>query len=154
MKLILRFVHLSSLTVWFGGVLFLSFFIAPVMFKTFPVDRAGEIMNAIFPLYYLMGILAGFLALISLFLLSKKKPWFRLSLIAVMLVATLYGGLVAGKKAGLLRLEMKETKDQLRLTLLKNDFHSQHRLSMISNGMVLFLIPVVVLLTARNLNDA
>jgi hypothetical protein len=71
-----------------------------------------------------------------------------------MLVATLYGGLVAGKKAGLLRLEMKETKDQLRLTLLKDDFHSQHRLSMISNGVVLVLIPLVVLLTARNLSDA
>ncbi|MHB8481226.1 MAG: DUF4149 domain-containing protein [Nitrospiria bacterium] len=153
MKLILKFFHLSSLTVWFGEVIFLSM-IAPVMFRTFSREQAGDVMGAIFPVFYMTGYIAGFTALTTLILLNRKRAWFRVFLITVMFLATLYGGLVAGKKADHLRQEIKHEQDAGRLEVLKNKFHVQHRLSMISNAAVLILIPVVLLFTARNLSES
>ncbi|MBI1820374.1 MAG: DUF4149 domain-containing protein [Nitrospirae bacterium] len=154
MKLILKFLHLSSLTVWFGGVVFLSFFVAPIMFRTFPRDHAGDVMAAIFPWFYMMGYIAGFTAFFTLILLYKKRARFRSFLILVMLLATLYGGLAAGKKADHLRQEIRHEQDSSRLKVLRDNFHIQHRLSMISNMVVLILIPAVLLLTARNLSES
>ena len=147
MKLILKFIHLSSLTVWFGGTVFISI-MAKVMFTNFPKDQAGDIMAAIFPIFYRVGYAASFTALITLILLCKKRAWFRSLLISVMLLATLYGGLVAGEKANHLRLEMKHEQNSSRLTVLKDQFHTQHGQSMISIVVVLVVFPTVLLLTA------
>ena len=152
MKTIFRFVHLFSLITWFGGVIFFST-LAPVMFKTFPRDQAGDVLGAIFPLFYKMGYVFGSVALISLYISTKKKPWFRLLLIGVMLVSTLYGGLVAGKKAGELRLQIRQEQDAGQKLVLQENFHAQHRLSMISNSLVLIIIPIMTWLTARKISD-
>ena len=153
MKLILKFFHLFSLTVWFGSVTFLSM-MAPVMFGNFPREQAGDVMGAIFPVFYMTGYIAGFIALMTLILLNKKRVSVRVFLIMVMFLATLYGGLVAGKNADHLRQEIKHEQDSGRLTVLKDNFHKQHRLSMISNAVILILIPVVLLFTARNLSES
>lgn len=153
MKTLFRFVHLFSLITWFGGVIFFSALVAPVMFKTFPLEQAGDVVGVIFPLFYLMGYIFGFVALVSLYFSSRKKPWFRLILIGVMLVSTLYGGLVAGKKAGELRLQIRQEQDAGQKLVLKENFHAQHRLSMMANTLVLVLVPVMTWLTARKISD-
>ncbi|MBI1823697.1 MAG: DUF4149 domain-containing protein [Nitrospirae bacterium] len=153
MKGIFKFIHLFSLMVWFGGVIFFTTFVAPVMFRAFSTEQAGDVMGAIFPVYYLMGYSAGFLALISLYFSSKKTPWFRLILMTIMLVSTFYGGQIVGKKAGDLRVAIRHESDPGRKAILKENFHAEHRLSVISNSLVLLLIPVVVLLTSRKITD-
>jgi len=149
----LRFIHLFSTVTWFGGVIFLSAFVAPVMFTTFPVEQAGDVMGAIFPVFYRMSYAAGLLSLVSLYFAFKKRPWIRIALILIMLLASLYGGEVVGKKAAELRLMIRQEASVERKAELKENFHSQHRLSMISNSVVLILIPVVLFLTARKLGD-
>jgi hypothetical protein len=153
MRTVFRFVHLFSLITWFGGVIFFSTVVAPVIFKTFPLEQAGDVVGVIFPFFYLIGYIFGSVALVSLYFSYRKKPWFRLLFIAVMLVSTLYGGLVAGKKAGELRLQIRQEQDSGQKLVLKENFHAQHRLSMISNSLVLILIPVMTWLTARKVSD-
>lgn len=153
MKAVFKFVHLFSLIAWFGGVLFFSAVVAPVVFKTFPLEQAGDVVGAIFPFFYLMGYIFGPIALVSLYFSSKKRPWFRLLLIGVMLVSTLYGGLVAGKKAGELRLQVRQEQDAGQKLVLKENFHTQHRLSMVANSLVLLLVPVMTWMTARKISD-
>lgn len=153
MKTMIKFIHLFSIIIWFGGVIFFSGVVAPMMFKTFPLDQAGDVVGAIFPIFYLMGYIFGSIALVSLYLSSRKKPWFRLLLISLMLVSTLYGGLVAGKKAGELRLQIRQEQDAGQKRVLKENFHAQHRLSMIANTLVLVLVPVMTWLTARKISD-
>jgi hypothetical protein len=153
MRGIFKFIHLFSLMVWFGGVIFFTGLVAPTMFSTFPREQAGDVMGAIFPVYYLMGYGAGILAMLSLYLSSKKTPWFRLVLMSIMLVSTFYGGQIVGKKASELRVAIRTEVDPDRKAILKENFHAEHRLSVISNSLVLILIPMVVLLTSRKMTD-
>ncbi|MFI5303764.1 MAG: DUF4149 domain-containing protein [Nitrospiria bacterium] len=153
MRGILKFIHLFSLVVWFGGAIFLSVFVAEPMFRSFPIELAGDVMGVVFPSYFRMAYVAGFIALITLYFASKKKPWVRLVLIMAMLISTLYGGLIAGKKANDLRLSIKQEQNAGQKAALKENFHTQHRLSVISLSAVLILVPVVVMLTSRKLSD-
>lgn len=153
MRGISKFLHLFSIIVWFGGAIFLFAFVAIPIFKSFPVEQAGDLMAVIFPGYYHMQYAAGIIAILTLYFGWKKKPWFRLLLIMLMLLSTVYGGMIVGKKVSELRISIKQEEDLNRKAVLKENFHTQHRLSMISNGFVIILIPIIVFLTSRKLSD-
>lgn len=40
-----------------GGMVFFSFAFAPAVFRTLDADNAGRMIRAVFPLYYLLGLL-------------------------------------------------------------------------------------------------
>lgn len=58
----LSFVVDVSLGVWLGAMGFFSFVAAPRVFAVLD-DRAGAVVNAIFPRYYLVGVGLGLVAL-------------------------------------------------------------------------------------------
>jgi len=82
--------------VWLGSVVCVSFVVAPVAHGSFSTDEARRFLRPLFPRYYRLGALCGFLAL-TVVLLGRaslsQEELARLSLpVAVALVATLVGG--------------------------------------------------------------
>lgn len=57
----LNFIEHFAVTLWFGSVVFFSFFVAPVLFRALGQEQAGRAVRAIFPRYYLLGIVCGVL---------------------------------------------------------------------------------------------
>ena len=60
-----NFIYLLSLVCWLGSIIFFSFFVVPVVFKTLDREKAGEIVGIIFPRYYKLGYVCGALILLS-----------------------------------------------------------------------------------------
>ena len=42
---IIRFIHLMSLIVWLGGMVFFSFIVAPSIFQALPTETAGDVVG-------------------------------------------------------------------------------------------------------------
>src|SRR4030065_1050745 len=125
MLTILRFLHLLSLVVWIGGMIFLGVIGAPSIFKVLPRESAGDVLGSIFPKYWIMGYLCGGTALVTIFLLSFKEhlyPWGRIGLLVLMTVLTLYLGLSAAPKAREVRLQIRTEEDSVRREKLKEEF--------------------------------
>ncbi len=142
MSRVLRIVYLISLSLWVGGVVFFSFLVAPVLFRAFPVERAGETVGVIFPGYHKLGILCGLSALASLVLVAlieRKWPLVRLSLLGVMVVVNLYAGLVTGPRASQLREAIHQKQGETASLELKNEFHRFHQQAVFFNGTILLL---------------
>ncbi len=55
----------TSLGVWLGSIVFFSFIGAPKIFHVLEEEKAGEVVNNIFPNYYFLGIIAGTIAAIA-----------------------------------------------------------------------------------------
>ena|ERR1700693_2318740 len=154
MKTLFKSVHLFSMIAWFGGTLFISL-VAPPMFHAFSREQAGDIMGGvIFPTYFTLSYWGGGLTLASLLLVRGNKVRFRAILILVMLLLTLYSGLWAGREANRLRQELRAETSSERTAELKNSFHLQHRLSFFPLMTMAAMIPLVVILTARDLKDS
>lgn len=60
-----RFVVHVALGMWLGKIVFFSFFGAPQIFDELDRGLAGEVVNSIFPWYYLMGIVLGVVATVG-----------------------------------------------------------------------------------------
>ncbi|MFB6149165.1 MAG: DUF4149 domain-containing protein [Halobacteriales archaeon] len=55
----------AALGIWLGSIVFFSFIGAPQTFAVLDTDRAGRVVNAIFPRYYVFGIALGVVALVG-----------------------------------------------------------------------------------------
>ncbi|MGK2230478.1 MAG: hypothetical protein ACI9QA_000632 [Methanobacteriota archaeon] len=49
----------GAVGVWLGTVVFFSFVVAPRVFDVLERDRAGDVVNRIFPTYYVLGATLG-----------------------------------------------------------------------------------------------
>ncbi len=56
-------VYLFSLTAWLGSVLFFSFGVAPVIFKSLGAEAGGRFVRALFPRYYAWGVVSSAVSL-------------------------------------------------------------------------------------------
>ncbi len=56
-------VYLAALSAWIGGAIFLTFGLAPILFKTVGAESALALVRAIYPRYYLGAAIAGAVAL-------------------------------------------------------------------------------------------
>ena len=84
---IIRFIHLSSLVVWIGSIVFFSFIAAPCIFKALPRETAGDVVGEIFPKYWLVGYICSIAALLTLAYMSayeKSVPVIKISLLVLM----------------------------------------------------------------------
>ncbi len=151
---LINFIHLSSLVVWIGMIVFFSFFAAPAIFKVLPRETAGEVVGEIFPKYWLVGYVSSVAALSTLITLSfvhKTFPFARLFILAFMTVTTFYSGLVVGKEAVGIKMKMRATEDPAEKESLRAEFKKVHSRSSLLNMTVLALGAVLVFLTARGL---
>ena len=136
---------------WLGAIIFFSFFTAPIVFTRLPVAEAGKVVGAIFPRYYLLGYVAGAIALtIAIYLFAADRGariWWLASAAALALAlgCTLYAGMVVRPRVDAIRSVAEEQNpDPAR----KAEFDGLHRLSVVLNGAVLLLDLAAVLATA------
>ncbi len=154
----LRFLYLLSLVVWVGGIVFFSFVGAPSTFQAVPVDMAGKVVAKIFPRYYLLGFVAGLVALATLLGLARMAGRWEIPSVATAVLLTamlgtgLYAGTVVQRQANEVRRGIESFTDRTQAPPeLRAEFSRLHRLAVILNGVVLVLGIVVVFLTATSL---
>jgi len=151
---IVKFIHLVSLVVWIGTLVFFSFFAAPSIFKVLPRETAGDVVGAIFPKYWAIGYIASIAALGSLIFISyaeKGLPAARIAVLAAMTAVTFYSGLAVGSKARAVKAEMRAAESPEKKAELRGEFKRIHAKSSVLNLIVIALGLVVVYLTSTAL---
>ena len=151
MVYLIRFIHLMSLVVWLGGMVFFSFIAAPSIFQALPTETAGDVVGVIFPKYWLIGYICSLTALTTLILLAyleKTLPVIRILILVVMAATTFYTGLVVGSKAREIKSQISVIEDGSEKTVLKAEFRTFHRRSVTLNVIVMVLGVVFTFITA------
>ncbi len=151
---ILRFVHLLSVVIWVGSIMFFSFCAAPAIFKALPREKAGEVVGVIFPKYWLVGYLCGIVATMSLILIAAYGggfPPLRFILLVLMTALGFYSGLVVGRKAREIKADIKAAIDDKERERLRGRFKKVHAKSAVINMVTLATGIVIVYLIAVTL---
>jgi uncharacterized membrane protein len=76
-------VYLIALTAWVGSILFFSFAVAPIIFKVLGAEAGGKFVRALFPRYYLWGVISTACALPSLVCGTLAMPELRGPMVGV-----------------------------------------------------------------------
>jgi len=151
---IARFLHLFSLVVWQGSIIFFSFFAAPAIFKALPREDAGDVVGRIFPRYWVMGYVCSVVSLASLIYLCYLADIFlkkRLTLLVLMTIITFYSGFSIGKKARALKAEMRVAGPGGAKEALRKRFKKIHAISASLNMLVFVLGVFLIYYTSMNL---
>lgn len=136
-----------AMSFWVGSIAFMSFIVAPTLFRELPREIAGEFVSKLFPHYYILSYVCGSLAFVSLLLkgiLGTPFPWVRLALIVVMLGCATYAGAKVHPDAHLAKTVMKSMEDGPEKIAKEKEFSHLHRFSVILNSIV-FLAGVLAL---------
>ncbi|MDR4504807.1 MAG: DUF4149 domain-containing protein [Candidatus Scalindua sp.] len=147
----ITFIHLMSLVVWIGSMIFFSFFGAPSIFKILGRELAGDVIGDIFPKYWLIGYVCSTTALGSLIYLwryGKSGITARIIILAVMMASTFYTGVSIGSNAGEIKAQMRTAEEGEKKEELRHRFSKIHRRSMVMNAIILILGIVTVFMTA------
>ena len=151
---VVKWLYLVALGVWLGSIVFFSFAVAPQVFGVLPRPDAGRVVSAIFPLYYSVGYVCGGVMLLGAILLrgsssAATRGWtFAAALTGLMLVVTLYAGLIVQPRAHTLRSAMQDAPD---VVATKAEFDQLHRRAVQLNGTVLIGVLVLTGLTAARM---
>ena len=132
---LINYIYLLSLVCWIGSIIFFSFFVAPVVFKTLEWEKAGELVGIIFPRYYMIGYVCGVFVLMGLLLTEpadlKWCAW------GIMMTGNACAGLIVNPKAKTLKEQLKGSPEAEK-PVLEARFKTLHSLSVKLNGAVLF----------------
>lgn len=144
-------VFLTTLSVWLGGVVFFSFFTAPVVFERLPRNQAADLIQVIFPRYYRLGYVCGFSMLLAgaYFLLSAERKglvWTSWVLALVATIVSLYAGKVVMPRVRRLRLTAASSAGSPENAANRQAYEKAHQLSVLLNTAVLLLLVVIVVL--------
>jgi hypothetical protein len=143
MSAALRFALLLALAVWIGGIVFFSFFTAPALFGVLPREAAGRVTAAIFPRYYVLGVVCGGVALLAVLLLRWRAPAADRGLpvapvlLFLMLALTFYARIGILPEASSLRARLHAEVGTPGADEARRRFEALHRRAVILNGMVL-----------------
>ncbi len=150
-SVLMNFIYLLSLVFWIGSIIFFSFFVAPVVFKTLEREKAGEIVGIIFPRYYMIGYVCGVLILVAFLLKSPESlmwcAW------GIMMAGTACAGLGVNPKAKTLKEQMKGSSEDEK-PALEARFKTLHSMSVKLNAVVLFAGIWLLWLTSVTLDTA
>lgn len=56
---VVKVIYLVVLGLWVGSIIFFSFVVAPTVFKVLPATEAARLQRALFPRYYLVGMVCA-----------------------------------------------------------------------------------------------
>jgi hypothetical protein len=122
----------------FGGMLFFSAVMAPLIFTRLPFHTAAEFIREVFPWYYLvMGAAAG--AATLLLILSPEQD--RAATISMALVAL---GFVYARQYLMPRINAARDRESVGETGADARFRRLHRQSVLLNGVQLIIVSVVL----------
>ena len=151
---IVKFLHLMSLSIWVGSIVFFSFFAAPSIFKKLPREAAGDVVGDIFPKYRAIGYASSAVLLVTLAIMmnsEKDSQYSRPVLLVLMAAIGLYSGLVVGKQAASIKAGMKASADAEKKETLRAEFRKVHAISSFLNMAVLALGVAFIFLTSMKL---
>lgn len=151
---LIRFIHLLSLIVWLGGMVFFSFIVAPSVFQALPTETAGDVVGVIFPKYWLIGYIFSLTTLATLILLAyfeRTFPAIRILILVVMAATTFYTGLVVGSNAREIKSQIQIVENGSDKAVLKAKFRTYHRRSVTLNTVVMVLGIVFTFITATRI---
>lgn len=132
--------HVVALGIWLGGVVTVSFVVAPALFGALPAPQAGDVVARLFPGYYALGYGAGAVVVVSAAVLRRwARPagglWLAVTaLAAVALAMWLYAGLVVHPRASALRAEARAAGAP---PAVRTEFDTLHARAVTLNGAVL-----------------
>ena len=139
--LIALFVYFVAISCWLGGIVFFSFFATRTAFMSLPLSEAGKLIRALFPQYYMLGYVAGTVAVVlAIYFTAVRGPriWWGCTtlLLALALGITFYAGTVILPRVEAIRSVKEEPNpDAAKLA----EFDRLHRMSVVLNGTVLLL---------------
>ena len=151
---IVNFVHLLSMVIWVGMIVFFTFFAAPSIFKALPKELAGEVIGHIFPKYWAIGYAMSAVSIgTALYLSSFAKffPTVKVLILVVMAVLSLYSGLVVGKEARKIKAEIKIVESVEVKETLRSNFKKVHAKSAVLNLIILILGVFYIFLISRDI---
>lgn len=142
----------------FGGMLFFTIVVGPVLFSTFDSKTAGHVMNAIFPYYFKLQWIGG-VFLYSLFGLfsfinkeNSKDMKISLLLLSLLVVIGMALDRALYPVAKSLILEYYELVDLNHLeeaNIIKSRFDKFHRITSILNMINIIIITGLIFISFR-----
>lgn len=151
---IVKYIHMLTLCVWVGGMVFFTFIGAPAIFKELPRDMAGVAVGGIFPKYWMMGYICPLLLLGTLLYIVKGNLGAfkaQIGILAVVTALSFVSGMVVGVKAHGIKAQMNAEQDAEKKEALHKEFRKMHGVSAIMNVATILLmlgyvwyVPVVI----------
>jgi uncharacterized membrane protein len=128
-----------AVSLWLGGMGCFAFLVAPAAFATLEREAAGRLVTAVFPRYYLTGIVLGVVALVGFvgrgISRGRGSDWLPLGLIVLMLALTVYAWAVVLPAAHAAREALRASGGSATTETLR--FARLHRLSGVLNVAVM-----------------
>lgn len=140
---IVKYLHMLTLCVWVGGMVFFTFIGAPAIFKDLPRDMAGVAVGGIFPKYWMMGYVCSLLLLGTLLYITKGNFGafkVQVGILAVAVALSFVSGLVVGVKAHDIKTQMNAEQDAMKKEELHKEFRKMHGISALMNVATILLM--------------
>jgi uncharacterized membrane protein len=155
MNTFLRYLQFLSLTIWVGGIIYLSFVVAPALFTKLPdIDQAGAVVGVILPRLHWVGVVCGIVYLASgLVLMRSFRAFGRAGALAViaMVILTLVAQMGIIPRMDRLGAQMGSIERTQATNPLRKQFDHLHVVSVRLEGAVLLLGLAAIFLTIREL---
>ena len=133
MSTLLRYLEFLSLGVWVGGIVFLSFVVAPGAFATLGSrDQAGAVVGMALGRLHLLGLVAGLVFLVARVALAKSLSALGSAaalLVVLMLVLTIVSQYSVSPQMANLRAEMGSVERTPAESPLRAEFDRLHHWS-------------------------
>jgi hypothetical protein len=141
----IKWLYLLTLGVWVGSIIFFSFFVAPTIFKVLKPEDAARLQRAMFPKYYLVGIICGGMGIVCVGLLVAEGAFGKWPGVLSLLLLAGMGATDFWLRQTVVP-QMTEVREQRAAALAENrppdpelehEWKAMHRLSVQLNGAVL-----------------
>ena len=144
---------LLALIVWIGGIIFFAFVLAPTLFTVLPAQTAGNVVSPSLSKLHWIGLIAGAVFFVCSAAYNRARhAQFRLfSATHVLVVLMLFLTAVSQFAITPRMRELRGTPPGLDAPNARAEFNRLHALSTRSEGGVLLLGSLVVILTARRI---
>lgn len=144
-------IFLMAMGVWLGGVVFFSFFTAPVIFERLPRNTAADLISVIFPRYYNLGYSCGGAMLVAgsypIYLdTTSINAWSSWSFALIAFMVSVYAGQVVMPRVRRLRLTAASSAGSPEHGKNRDAYEGAHQWSITLNSLVLLLLIAQTLL--------
>ena len=133
-----QYIVLLMTGVLIGSMIFFAAVVAPTVFQVLPAEAAGKFLRALFPRYYLWGIVISILGSIA----ALWVGWLHFILLASVMILFLYA-----RQILMPRINASRDAELAGDTTAKSRFQRSHRLSVIINGVQIIAVMIVFMYT-------
>ena len=145
----IKWCYLVTLAAWMGSIIFFSFVVAPTVFKVLKPEDAARLQRALFPKYYLVGLLCAATGIVCVGILLADRAFGKWPGILSLLLLAASGATdlwlrqtVVPHMAELRERRAADPSD----AALEQEWKSLHRLSVQLNVAVLLVLFALVFL--------